>query len=345
MAQKASSRPPEFWQRRGIVACLLWPLSLLFGLIASMRRRRLSQNAYQAPVPVIIVGNLIVGGAGKTPTLIALVEHLKQKGRTVGVISRGYGRTDENHCQEVLSYTPAEWAGDEPLLIHRKTNVPVFVAASRPLALKALLKQYPATNMIVADDGLQHYALARDIEVIVFDERGAGNGFLLPAGPLREPLSRVNTENLVLFNAPSPSVALPGFMALRRFSGWLPLDQWSECQGKVTHWLDMAELISKQPEQKIAAVAGIGQPQRFFKMLEACGAVLSQTQALADHDDFSDAASVFSAFNEDVILVTEKDAAKCAQKFPTNLRKKIGVVGLDYQPEQAFFDKLDKMLF
>lgn len=341
-----SHSPPQFWQNRGFIACLLWPFSLLFGLVASIRRCRLSrpQRVYKAPVPVVIVGNLIVGGAGKTPTLMALIAHLQKLGYSPGVISRGYGRTDETQCLEVTNMTPPELAGDEPSLIQKKTNVPVFVAAQRVQAIKALLEHYPQTDIIVADDGLQHYALARDIEIIVFDERGAGNGFLLPAGPLREPLSRVQSQNLVLFNAPVPSVDLAGFLVRRTLAGWLPLQQWSEAKGHITTWQDLSSLRQKQPELEIAAAAGIGNPERFFRMLKGNDLTLLQTLAFADHDDFKQAESQFSEIKADLILVTEKDATKCLQVLSPALQNKIGVIGLDYQPEKAFFAKFDKML-
>ncbi|MFN3569899.1 MAG: tetraacyldisaccharide 4'-kinase, partial [Polaromonas sp.] len=179
----------QAWLRRGPLACLLLPLALLFGVLGRVRRSLYRANLLRSekmPVPVVVVGNVVAGGAGKTPTVIALVQHLQAAGIRAGVVSRGYGRRGEG-CLEVLPDTPPELSGDEPALIRRATHAPVFVAARRADAARALLAAHPATQLIVCDDGLQHYALQRDLEIAVFDDRGAGNGWLLPAGPLREP--------------------------------------------------------------------------------------------------------------------------------------------------------------
>ncbi|MGZ5194841.1 MAG: tetraacyldisaccharide 4'-kinase, partial [Ramlibacter sp.] len=176
------------WLRRGALAWLLLPASLLFGLVVTIRRAayRLGwMRSERVPVPVIIVGNVVAGGSGKTPVVIALVRHLRARGIAVGVVSRGYGRRTAG-CREVRATDAPEDTGDEPLLIARETGAPVFVAPRRADAARALLAAYPATRVIVGDDGLQHYAMARDVEICVFDERGIGNGWLLPAGPLRE---------------------------------------------------------------------------------------------------------------------------------------------------------------
>ncbi|RYF41873.1 MAG: tetraacyldisaccharide 4'-kinase, partial [Comamonadaceae bacterium] len=176
------------WLRRGALARLLWPVSLLFGALVTLRRNLYRSGvlkAWHPGVPVVVVGNVVAGGAGKTPVVMALVEHLKALGMQPAVVSRGYGRSGTD-CREVLPDSTAVQVGDEPLLVAGRCQVPVFVAPRRADAARALLAAYPATQVLVCDDGLQHHALARDIEICVFDERGAGNGWLLPAGPLRE---------------------------------------------------------------------------------------------------------------------------------------------------------------
>lgn len=180
------------WLSRGIVACLLWPVSVLFGLISVSRRWLYSVGLFQQtqlPVPVVVVGNIYVGGTGKTPLVIWLVKQLRIHGWVPGVISRGYG-SDTHHAVDIHSLMSPDDIGDEPLLILQKTNAPLVVGRNRVSAARALLHAHPEVNVIISDDGLQHYALARDVEILLFDERGIGNGWLLPAGPLREPSTR-----------------------------------------------------------------------------------------------------------------------------------------------------------
>ncbi|RYY90103.1 MAG: tetraacyldisaccharide 4'-kinase, partial [Comamonadaceae bacterium] len=176
------------WLRRGPAARLLRPISLLYRLLSAAHRlayRRGWLRIDRLPVPVVVVGNVVAGGAGKTPAVLALLDHLRERGIAAGVVSRGYGRSGDA-CAEVLPDADPARVGDEPLLLRRKAGVPVFVAARRAEAGRALLAAYPGTRVIVSDDGLQHHAMARDIEICVFDRRGLGNGWLLPAGPLRE---------------------------------------------------------------------------------------------------------------------------------------------------------------
>ncbi|HEY0825394.1 MAG TPA: tetraacyldisaccharide 4'-kinase, partial [Ramlibacter sp.] len=186
------------WLRRGPLAWLLAPLSLVYGALAALHRALYASGLRaraRLPVPVVVVGNVVAGGAGKTPVVLALVEHLCARGIAAGIVSRGYGRAGED-CTEVRAEDDPGRVGDEPLLLRRKAGVPVFVAARRAQAGRALLAAHPRTRVIVSDDGLQHHALARDVEVCVFDARGIGNGWLLPAGPLRERWPR--TVDLVL---------------------------------------------------------------------------------------------------------------------------------------------------
>ena len=222
------NRWQAIWSRRGLAAWLLRPGAFLLGVLGALRRRLYALGllkVHRLPVPVIVVGNVVVGGAGKTPTVIALIEHLKAGGWCPGVVSRGYGRTG----REVLAVednTPAAAGGDEPALIRRRTQVPVYVAPRRVDAAQALLKAHPEVNLVLCDDGLQHLALGRDLSVAVFDERGTGNGWLLPAGLLREPWppARSNPfspDLLLLQRRPDgpaarlPPSAVPAFEALR----------------------------------------------------------------------------------------------------------------------------------
>jgi len=220
----------DWWQRRPTALTIaLTPLAALYALLSGMHRAAFRHGwraATAAPVPVIVIGNLIVGGAGKTPTVIALVHALRTAGWTPGVISRGYGRAGDE-VQPVSRDSTAEAAGDEPLLIHLRTQAPVCVGRARVAAARQLCAQHPEVDIIVSDDGLQHLHLARSFEVWVFDDRGAGNGWLLPAGPLRQPLPRQAPANAaVLYNAPSPSTALPGDTTERRLGGAVPLAEW-----------------------------------------------------------------------------------------------------------------------
>ena len=180
------------WTGKGPLAWALLPVAALYGALAAVRRQlfrwqRLKSQRVNAFV--IVVGNVVAGGAGKTPTVISLVRHLQARGLRVGVVSRGFGR-DGQACQPVSASSSAQEVGDEPLLIARATGAPVFVAHDRHQAASALLAQHPQTDVIVCDDGLQHYGLYRDLDICVFDDRGCGNGWLLPAGPLREPWPR-----------------------------------------------------------------------------------------------------------------------------------------------------------
>ncbi|SFM44486.1 lipid-A-disaccharide kinase [Variovorax sp. OV329] len=310
------------WLERGALARLLWPLSLLFGALAALRRTLFRSGllrSERAGVPVLIVGNVVAGGAGKTPSVIAIVRHLQARGVVVGVISRGYGRSTGD-CREVLASSAPDETGDEPLLIRRATGAPTFVARKRIEAARALLAAHPATRLIVSDDGLQHLALARDVEICVFDDRGVGNGWLLPAGPLREPWPR--HCDLVLHTGDRPAFA--GFRAHRA----LAADAVGSQGGKVR----LATLAGR----RIVAVAAIAKPQGFFDMLRAAGVEPAQCLALPDHHDFQDWVPVDAGT---AVLCTEKDAAKLWRVQPDAL-----AVPLVFEPEAEFFRALDAKL-
>ena len=310
-----------WWQPRpGVAARLMQPLSALYGALA--RRARRAPEAL--PVPVVVVGNVVVGGAGKTPTVIALVNALRAAGWRPGVVSRGHGRASDG-VQAVSPGDSPSTSGDEPLLIRRRTGVPVWVGRARVQAARALLQAHPAVNVIVSDDGLQHRALPRQAEVVVFDERGIGNGLLLPAGPLREPLPRPGpaawpAQRWVLYNAPHATTALPGALAQRAPGAVTTLADWQ--RGTTTA---PALPLSAFRGRPLLAAAGIAAPERFFAMLESAGLRL-QRLPLPDHFDYT---HLPWPPGTPEVMVTEKDAVKIA---PSRVgATKVWVVALDFR--------------
>ena len=311
------------WSARGTLARLLYPLSLLYHLALTVRSAMAAAGwprVERLPVPVIVVGNLVAGGAGKTPTVLAVLELLRREGWTPGVVSRGYGRQGGG-VLEVLRGTPVRLCGDEPLLLHLRGRAPVVVGRDRPAAARALLAAHSRVDIIVSDDGLQHHRLGRDAQLIVFDERGAGNGWLLPAGPLREPLTReVPTRSVVLYNAPHASTAWPGETAQRGISGAVLLAAWRA--GEPASEATLAALRGRP----VLAAAGIARPQRFFAMLREGGLTIDEL-ALPDHFDFTNLR--WTAGTPDVI-VTEKDAVKLTADTPLGSTR-VWVATLDFQ--------------
>ncbi|MDM0118972.1 tetraacyldisaccharide 4'-kinase [Variovorax arabinosiphilus] len=311
------------WLERGAVARLLWPLSRCFGLLAALRRalyRAGWLHTERAGVPVVVVGNVVAGGAGKTPVVMAIVEHLRARGVRAGVISRGHGRRTTD-CREVHDDSDPRDVGDEPALVRRSTGAPVFVAARRIDAARALTAAYPDVRVIVSDDGLQHLAMARDVEVCVFDDRGIGNGWLLPAGPLREPWSRAC--DLVLHTGARPAFA--GFTARRSLA--------ASAVSADGATVPIAALAGRP----LIAVAGIAKPDSFFQMLRDQGLVPARCIALPDHHDFDDWARVAAA--DATVLCTEKDALKLWRRQPDAL-----AVPLRFEPAPAFLAALDAKL-
>lgn len=323
------------WLGRRSLAWALWPLSRLYGLIVRCRTlayRLGLLRSVRLPVPVIVVGNLIAGGAGKTPTVLSLVERLRALGHRPGIVSRGHGRRGDA-VLEVEPATDASHAGDEPLLLRRRAGVPVFVGRDRVAAGAALLRWHADVTILVADDGLQHHRLARDAQVIVFDERGAGNGWLLPAGPLREPMSDgVPPRSVVLYNAPRPTTTWPGYVARRRLGGIVELADWHAGRA------DRAVPVETLRSLELVAVAGIAQPDRFFALLRDAGLRFSPLP-LEDHAAFD--LLPWPASTRDVI-VTEKDAVKIAP--PRIGATRVWVATLDFEPEAAFDAALARLL-
>ncbi|KQQ86730.1 tetraacyldisaccharide 4'-kinase [Massilia sp. Leaf139] len=293
------------WLRRGPLACALWPLSLLFRMLAGLRAGLYRAGVVKAgrlPVPVIVVGNIFIGGTGKTPLTIWLAQALVQAGFKPGVISRGHGAEGEAPRAVTLDSDTRE-VGDEPLLIARRAGVPVVVARERFEAGRALLDLHPEVDVLITDDGLQHYALARDIEVLLFDGRGVGNGWLLPAGPLREAPSR--RRDFTLVNAPEITPALAAAVGGSPYRMQLVGDTAEQMRDS-----GQRRPLASFAGQRVLAAAGIGNPGRFFALLRGAGLRFAELP-LPDHYDFRE--NPFASADADVILITEKDAVKCGQ--------------------------------
>lgn len=311
---------------------------MVFGLLVGARRllyRSGLKRAETVGLPVVVVGNRIVGGAGKTPVVMALVAHLRSRGLRPGVISRGYGRQTQG-VLEVAHESAASEVGDEPLLIHLRTAAPVVVGRDRTAAAWALRTAHPEIDVIVCDDGLQHLRLARDIEIVVFDDRGAGNGWLLPAGPLREPLRAASLarHQIVLYTGGVASTPLPGFLAQRRLGGLLSLSDWWAARP--------AGELQQLTGRPVLAAAGIARPERFFETLTQAGLCVTPLP-LPDHADFKNLPWPADAAD---VVVTEKDAvklapARVARETPTT---RIWVATLDFQPDPEFFGAVDRAL-
>lgn len=319
------------WLTRGWLACLLWPVAKIHGMAVRLRRT-LYRNGFlrseRFGVPVIVVGNVVAGGAGKTPLVMALVKHLHAQGLPVGVVSRGYGRSGHESL-EVRPETPVNESGDEPALIKRSTGVPVFVASRRTDALRALLAAYPATAVVVCDDGLQHYALQRDVEIAVFDDRGVGNGWLLPAGPLREPWPERRQQGLDLVLHTGQKPAFEGFTSSRQLA-----DDATAADGSRV-------ALTALRGRPLVALAGIANPEVFFAMLRARGLTLEKTIPLPDHHDFE--GDNLAACAGHTVLCTEKDAVKLFS-MPALAQLHLLSVPLEFSPEPAFFAALDALL-
>ncbi|WP_119156569.1 tetraacyldisaccharide 4'-kinase [Caldimonas tepidiphila] len=319
------------WLRRGPLAVALLPVAGVYGLLHALRTvlyRAGLLKRHRLPVPVVVVGNVIAGGAGKTPTAMALVRHLRRTGWHPGIVSRGHGGRAEGTRPVGAASDPAD-CGDEPVLMALRTGVPVQVGRDRVAAARALLAAHPEIDVLVCDDGLQHLRLARDLEVLVFDERGAGNGWPLPAGPLRESAGR--RADLLLYNAPAPSTPRPGFLACRAVGPAVPLANWRAGR---TDGMPLADLRGR----RLMAAAGIAHPRRFFSMLAAQGLEFEPCP-LPDHHRY--AALPWAGRDFEAVLVTEKDAVKL-RPGPGN--EPVRVVTLDFEPEPGFFAALDSRL-
>lgn len=287
----------RIWSGKSWLYLLLLPLSWLYGAITWLIRVSYTlglRSAWRSPVPVIIVGNLTAGGNGKTPVVIWLVEQLKQRGYRIGVVSRGYGGKSV-YPLLLSSETTTTQAGDEPVLIYQRTGAPVAVSPKRSDAVKALLESHDL-DFIITDDGLQHYALQRDFELVVIDGvRRFGNGWWLPAGPMRERAGRLRSVDAVITNG--------GIAA----AGEIPM----QLVVQKTVNLVTGERFPAQQLQHVVAMAGIGHPPRFFATLSLLGIEPNKEYAFADHQDYSLSQLSSLTSGPQILLMTEKDAVKC----------------------------------
>ncbi|WP_020652554.1 tetraacyldisaccharide 4'-kinase [Massilia niastensis] len=320
------------WLRRGILAWTLLPLALLFRMLAATRALLFRAGVLKSerlPVPVVVVGNIFIGGTGKTPLTIWLARALRAAGLRPGVISRGHGGK-ESAPRDVLPSSDPREVGDEPLLIAARAACPVVVGRRRAEAGRALLAAHPEVNVLIADDGLQHYALARDVEIVLFDGRGVGNGWTLPAGPLREAPSR--RRDFTVVNAPAITAALADAVGGRPYRMQLEGGLAEPLSGAGSP-VPLAALAGK----RLVASAGIGNPGRFFAMLRGHGLDFAELP-LPDHHDFLD--QPFAALDADVILITEKDAVKCRQLDNLKDDPRLWVVPVTAQLDAALAEQI-----
>ena len=288
----------RIWSGESPLWRLLLPLSWLYGLVSGAIRlmyRLGLKRAWRAPVPVVVVGNLTAGGNGKTPVVIWLVEQLQKRGIRPGVVSRGYGGKATHYPLLLTADTTTAEAGDEPVLIYQRTGVPVAVSPVRSDAVQALLAGH-AVDIIITDDGLQHYALARDKEIVVIDGvRRFGNGWWLPAGPMRERASRLQSVDAIIING---GQAKPGEIPMHLQPG-----------RAVNLLTGERKAVEQLPA--LVAMAGIGHPPRFFATLEQCGARLEKRVPLADHQALVEGQVDALTVPGQSLIMTEKDAVKC----------------------------------
>ncbi len=320
------------WQRQAVWLWLLLPISWLYSFITLLRRQAYKAgllSSYRAPIPVMVIGNISVGGSGKTPLIIALVTYLQKKGIKVGVISRGYGGDTSQMPALVSATSLPHVVGDEPCLIAHMTGTAMAVCPNRQQAIATLLKAEPNLQLVIADDGLQHYALQRDIEWIVVDAaRGFGNKQLLPTGFLREPMSRLEGANVIYHEKPSTDLTRTSrssnkIQSTDRLTMHLQADELQRLWNPTSN---AAQINSVKPtnNSRVHAVSGIGYPQRFFDTLESIGFEVIG-HPYPDHYDFS-LAELLQYVNYPII-VTSKDAVK------------ISVLLADYTATQALSDE------
>lgn len=322
----------QAWLSRNFISTVLLPIASIYSALAAFSRwlfRTGLRKSARLPVKVIVVGNVIAGGAGKTPTVIALVKQLTGEGHQVGIISRGYGRRSSD-ILEVSQDSAVDEVGDEPLLMQRQLQqIPLFVGSDRVAAARRLLRKYPQVNLIVCDDGIQHLQLFRDVEVYVFDNRGVGNGLPLPSGPMRSPwppqyISQVGqsaAKSIVLHTGTCP--AFTGHHARRTLA---PCGLRSD--GTAIALKDL-----QSSSQGLIAIAGIAQPSVFFEMLKAAGIHAVQNIAYPDHYDFTDWTPPENS--QCTVICTEKDAVKIWLVDPTAV-----AIRLTQSMDDTFFNSV-----
>lgn len=282
----------KLWYQQHPLRWVLWPFSQVYKFFVLARKfflRHFFQKKFN--IPIIVVGNLTVGGVGKTPLVIALARHLKSKGVRIGIVSRGYLSTVKRYPHEVLVTDDARQVGDEPWMIAKKTGCPVIISPKRVQAVNYLLQKFKP-DIIISDDGLQHYKMGRTLEIVVIDGlRQFGNGFCLPAGPLREPISQLKKDSLIVINNGSRPNAYS--MELK--------------PQKLLNLKSLKPMSEQDLSQPMIAVAGIGHPERFFNTLNLLG-ISFKKYPFPDHHNFK---LNELQFDEKIVVMTEKDAAKC----------------------------------
>lgn len=320
------------WRRQNaLFKWVLVPLSYLFACLSALRRWAYRMGllpSHALPVPVVVVGNINMGGSGKTPVVIWLVEALKQSGYHPAVISRGYGGSARQPTS-VDAQSSASVVGDEPVLIATRCACPVWVGANRVKTGKALLKAHPSCNVIVSDDGLQHYALQRDVEIAVVDTNTHQHARLLPAGQLREPLKRLTTVDAVVCNGEVDAdiQAMPHAYPMRLLG---------------TQFYNLADpnihaTAADFKRKTVMALAGIGNPERFFMHLQQLGLAFASVR-FEDHHAFI--AEDLAKIDSDVLIMTEKDAVKC-KKFA---QKNCWVLPVEANIDKALADLIRNKL-
>ena len=323
-----SARITAAWYAGHPALGLLRPLEWLYRTVVQRKRARFlagEGDIYRAPVPVVVVGNITVGGTGKTPMILWLIEHCRRQGLRVGVVSRGYGAQSPQLPWRVQVDQTASVAGDEPLLIVQRSGVPLMIDPDRGRAVAALLAAEPL-DLILSDDGLQHYRLARDLELVLIDAaRGLGNQHCLPAGPLREPLERLQSVDALLYNGATHDPQTGYGFTLRPRT---LVNLRSGEQRPISHF---------PPGQSLHAVAGIGNPQRFFNTLEGLH-WRPVTHAFADHAAYSAELLNFSPALP--LVMTEKDAVKCRAFAADDW----WYLAVDAEPSAAFVAWFDQQL-
>jgi tetraacyldisaccharide 4'-kinase len=309
------------WYRGHPALLLLAPFSLLYAVVIFLRRLLYRSGVFaaaRADVPVIVIGNITVGGTGKTPLTLALIERLRAAGYRPGVVSRGYGGRAPHYPLRVEADSSSAEAGDEPVMLVRRSGVPLMVDPRRGRAAAELLARTDC-DVVLCDDGLQHYALARDIEIAVVDAaRGLGNGWLLPAGPLREPRARLQTVDFLVANG-------EGGEWPQAFRMRLQSAAWRSCS--------TTDIAPPAPGSRIHAVAGIGNPDRFFAQLRAEGFSVIE-HAFPDHHAYSTADLNFG--DNLPLVMTEKDMVKCRGIVPDNA----WYVPVDAELPEPFYEAL-----
>lgn len=289
----------HYWYTPSFISWLLLPLSWLYCLVVFIRRKLYRLNilkSYRARKPIVVVGNIVVGGSGKTPLLLSLCDYVQKKGYRPGVVSRGYGGNITG-VKQVSEQDSADVVGDEPLMIFQRSKLPVVVGADRVAAIDYLL-EHNDCDIVFSDDGLQHYRMQRDLEIAVIDsERGLGNGFCLPAGPLRERRTRLQEVDIIVYNGAGPDTEDRCTYSLQ------PVNL-TKLGGEENR------LLASLEHKPVHAIAGIGNPVRFFKQLSQTGAVITE-HAFPDHHSYKQ--EDFSGWDDACIVMTEKDAVKCGK--------------------------------